>query len=43
MAHIKEMHEKAPPKPKVQTNSEKMGYKPRPCKKELPEAMIASD
>ncbi|ODM46600.1 transposase [Ruegeria sp. PBVC088] len=28
LAHVKEMQEKAPPKPKVRTNSEKMGYKP---------------
>ena len=27
LAHVKEMQEKAPPKPKVRTNSEKMGYK----------------
>ena len=28
LEHIKEMQEAAPPKPKVRTNSEKMGYKP---------------
>jgi len=33
LAHVKEMQEKAPPKPKVRTNSEKMGYKPRSKKK----------
>ena len=29
LEHIKEMQDVAPPKPKVRTNSEKMGYKPR--------------
>jgi len=29
LEHIKEMQDAAPPKPKVRTNSEKMGYKPR--------------
>ena len=29
LAHVKELQEKAPPKPKVRTNSEKMGYQPR--------------
>lgn len=33
LAHVNEMQEKAPPKPKVRTNSEKMGYRPRPRKK----------
>ena len=28
LEHIKEMQDAAPPKPKVRTNSEKMGYKP---------------
>jgi len=28
LEHIKEMQDTAPPKPKVRTNSEKMGYKP---------------
>lgn len=28
LEHIKEMQDVAPPKPKVRTNSEKMGYQP---------------
>lgn len=28
LAYVKEMQDAAPPKPKVRTNSEKMGYKP---------------
>ncbi|MCL4120363.1 UNVERIFIED_CONTAM: hypothetical protein GTU68_005106 [Idotea baltica] len=28
LEHIKEMQDKAPPKPKVRTNSEKIGYRP---------------
>lgn len=29
LQHIKELQDAAPPKPRVRTNSEKMGYKPR--------------
>lgn len=43
LAHVKEMQEKASPKPKVRTNSEKMGYKPRPRRTVLSEVTKASD
>ncbi|GLO72635.1 transposase [Phaeobacter inhibens] len=43
LAHVKEMQEKAPPKPKVRTNSEKMGYHPRPRKKELSEMGVSHE
>jgi len=42
LAHIKEMQENAPPKPKVRTNSEKMDYKPRGRKKVVPEVPAAT-
>ena len=43
LAHVKEMQEKAPPKPKVRTNSEKMGYKPRSKKKNISEPVSVNE
>ena len=41
LEHIKEMQDAAPPKPKVRTNSEKMGYKPRAKRQGRPSATRA--
>jgi hypothetical protein len=41
LEHIKERQDATPPKPKVRTNSEKMGYQPRGRKKDIPEAVAA--
>jgi transposase len=43
LAYVKEMQEKAPPKPKVRTNSEKMGYQPGPHKLGMPEVPVIDD
>ncbi len=43
LAYVKEMQEKAPPKPKLRTNSEKMGYQPRPRKLGVPEVPVIGD
>jgi transposase len=43
LAHVKELQEKAPPKPKVRTNSEKMGYKPRNKKNAVLETVMAKE
>ena len=41
LAHVKKMQEKAPPKPEVRTNSEKMGYKPKGRRQGRPSASRA--
>jgi transposase len=43
LAHVKEMQENAPPKPKVRTNSEKMGYRPRNKEKAMAEVGRANN
>ncbi len=43
LAHVKELQEKAPPKPKVRTNSEKMGSRLRPREKAVSAVPVVYD